>query len=259
VIDASTQSIEAPRSGQFVVRIIDDNGCRSQSDPILVQIAAVSCTLSLPDLLARPGDHVSIPIILAEADRLTESGAARVNFQIVFDKTVLYPSTGRFVDSAGVRKVALSGSVVSTGEPVATLEGLALWGAVEETPLRLENVQWDTDDVLVKVSPGRLRLDLCREGGVRLYHTSGQTTILGSKPNPFNAVTVIDYELGEEGPMELVVHDALGRRVAVLVSGEGQPGVYRAVFNASSFASGIFFVVLRSGTVVAQHQLILVK
>ncbi|MDT8324108.1 MAG: hypothetical protein RRA94_08360, partial [Bacteroidota bacterium] len=140
---AVTQTIRAPRAGTYIVRIIDEHGCRAESDPVVIQLAPAACTLALPDLLARPGDHVSIPIVLESEERLDLAGAGTVSFDLVFARSVLHPLSGTFTDSEGQRRLRVAGVRVPSGEAVATVEALALLGSVEETSLMLENVEWD--------------------------------------------------------------------------------------------------------------------
>ena len=256
---AVMQTIRAPRPGTYIVRIIDENGCRAESDPVVIQLAPAACTLSLPDLLARPGDHVSIPIILESEERLDLAGAATVTFDLVFAQSVLYPLTGVFTENEGLRRLRVSGVRVPSGEAVATVEALALLGPVEETALMLENVEWDAGDVAVTVRPGRLRLDVCREGGARLFLDAGRTQFLAIRPNPFNAICLIEYELGESGPMQLSIYDLLGRRVETLVDGDGRTGKHSIAFDATHLPSGSYIVVLRTPTLVITHGLVLMK
>ncbi|MFU8845020.1 MAG: S8 family serine peptidase, partial [Bacteroidales bacterium] len=51
-------------------------------------------------------------------------------------------------------------------------------------------------------------------------------------PNPFNPSTTIRYDLPERADVRLEVFDMLGRRVAVLVSGQVQAGRHSTVFDA---------------------------
>jgi hypothetical protein len=61
-------------------------------------------------------------------------------------------------------------------------------------------------------------------------------------PNPFNPTTTLDYQLVSDGYVTIQVLDVLGREIAELVSALRAPGRYSAKWNASSFASGIYFV-----------------
>lgn len=60
-------------------------------------------------------------------------------------------------------------------------------------------------------------------------------------PNPFNPTTRIDYALKATGNVSLIVYDVLGREVATLANGVQAAGQHSVTFNASSFASGVYF------------------
>ncbi|MBE0642902.1 MAG: hypothetical protein IH600_02375 [Bacteroidetes bacterium] len=256
---AVTRSVTVPRSGRYTVYVTDTNGCMAESEPVDVTLVGASCTLALPDLLVRPGDRFSIPILLAEEEGLRRAGADSVRFTLLFDRTVLLPESMPFVDSIRFRKVSVQATRVEAGQVLARVDVLALWGATNETPLTLSEVRWTGTAVDVTQRAGRVRLELCQEGGTRLYQAGGRTQFLGSRPNPFNASTIIEYEVGEAGVMELSVHDVLGRRVAVLAHGEMQPGVYQAIFTADALPSGSYVSILRSETITVFHWLVLVK
>jgi sugar lactone lactonase YvrE len=59
-------------------------------------------------------------------------------------------------------------------------------------------------------------------------------------PNPFNPSTQIEYDLPKAGEVSLVVYDMLGREVATLASGYHEAGVYRARWDATGNASGVY-------------------
>ena len=61
-------------------------------------------------------------------------------------------------------------------------------------------------------------------------------------PNPFTDQTAIRYELPEAMFVRMVVYDALGREVAVLVDGEHLAGSYEAVFDGTGLAPGTYIV-----------------
>ena len=78
-------------------------------------------------------------------------------------------------------------------------------------------------------------------------------------PNPFNPVTTIKYDIIKAQDVKLVVYDMLGREVAILVNEQQQPGSYEVSWDASNFASGIYFYSLTSGNFMATKKLILLK
>lgn len=78
-------------------------------------------------------------------------------------------------------------------------------------------------------------------------------------PNPFNAQTTIDFTLSDKGPVRLAIYNLLGQEVAVLVYGYQEIGDHRAIWDASSFPSGIYFARLESGEQIKTTKMILLK
>jgi hypothetical protein len=61
-------------------------------------------------------------------------------------------------------------------------------------------------------------------------------------PNPFNPSTSIEFTIPTDGRAVLKVYDMIGREVATLVDQDMKAGVYQqVVFDASTFASGVYF------------------
>ncbi len=78
-------------------------------------------------------------------------------------------------------------------------------------------------------------------------------------PNPFNPSTVISYELPVKGHVTLKVYDIIGNEIETLVNQEESAGIYRVRFNASQFASGIYFYKLQTNNYVQTRKLDLIK
>jgi hypothetical protein len=78
-------------------------------------------------------------------------------------------------------------------------------------------------------------------------------------PNPFNPVTAIKFDIPFETQVKLLVYDALGREVAVLVNGKLEPGSHSVTLNAGQFASGIYFYKLESEEFTEIKKMVLVK
>jgi uncharacterized delta-60 repeat protein len=60
-------------------------------------------------------------------------------------------------------------------------------------------------------------------------------------PNPFNSSTTIRYGLRHSSKVELHIYSLLGQRIATLVDEEKQAGHYQVLWDASQYASGIYF------------------
>lgn len=83
--------------------------------------------------------------------------------------------------------------------------------------------------------------------------------ILSAYPNPFNASTVISFEMQEAGFINLVIYDIQGRKVQALVNGQLTPGQHQAVWNAEELASGVYFAKLTAGSTTNLQKLLLIK
>ena len=66
-------------------------------------------------------------------------------------------------------------------------------------------------------------------------------------PNPFNAATVVGYQLPEAATVRLAVYDLLGREVVVLVNGPVAAGSHTAWFQAGGLASGTYVLRMEAG------------
>lgn len=65
-------------------------------------------------------------------------------------------------------------------------------------------------------------------------------------PNPFNGQTTVTYELPTAGHVDVQVSDLLGRRIQVLQS-EFQPaGIHTLHWDATTVASGTYFIILNA-------------
>ncbi len=60
-------------------------------------------------------------------------------------------------------------------------------------------------------------------------------------PNPFSNFTNIKFEIAEEAPVKIIVYNATGVKVAVLMNEIKQPGVYQVQWNAESAAPGHYY------------------
>jgi hypothetical protein len=66
-------------------------------------------------------------------------------------------------------------------------------------------------------------------------------TLFQNYPNPFNPVTTITYELPINSHVELSIYNLLGQKVATLISGQQAVGRYTINWDATGFASGVYY------------------
>lgn len=83
--------------------------------------------------------------------------------------------------------------------------------------------------------------------------------LFSNYPNPFNATTVIKYQIPSQTNVTLKIYDVLGREVATLVEEQKQAGRYEVGFTENYLTSGIYFYTLRAGNYTQTKKMILLK
>ena len=83
--------------------------------------------------------------------------------------------------------------------------------------------------------------------------------LIQNYPNPFNPETVIRYSIPKAEEVSLVVYNLIGEEVAHLINEQKPAGNYTVEWNASDFASGIYFYRLQAGDFVQTRKMVLLK
>lgn len=84
--------------------------------------------------------------------------------------------------------------------------------------------------------------------------------VLGeSYPNPFNASTVVSYQLPVASGVRLIVYDLIGRRVATLANENKAAGKHSVQFDGSAVASGVYLCRMEAGSFVDVKKLVVLK
>lgn len=78
-------------------------------------------------------------------------------------------------------------------------------------------------------------------------------------PNPFNPVTNLNFELPKSSGVKLVIYNALGEEIVVLVNEYLEIGRYSIEWNASDYPSGVYFYKLISNKFTGVKKMILIK
>lgn len=82
---------------------------------------------------------------------------------------------------------------------------------------------------------------------------------LSVHPNPFNAETVLRYNLPHPGPVRLSAFDLRGRRIPILEAAAHNAGSNSVRWVADNLASGVYFVVLESSGRTVSRMVLLLK
>ncbi len=89
--------------------------------------------------------------------------------------------------------------------------------------------------------------------------TPVQYSLSQNYPNPFNPTTIISYTLPRDGRVTIRIYDALGREIQTLFDGYKTSGNQSVSFDASKFASGVYYYRLISGEYALTKKMLLMK
>ena len=78
-------------------------------------------------------------------------------------------------------------------------------------------------------------------------------------PNPFNPTTTIQYSIPNAEHVTIKVYDILSNEVATLEENEVTKGQHKVDWNASKFASGVYYYRLKAGDNILIKKLVLLK
>jgi len=78
-------------------------------------------------------------------------------------------------------------------------------------------------------------------------------------PNPFNPVTDIRFSLPEACNVRLEIFNIIGQRIETMINDRLEAGHHSCSWDASNYASGIYFTRLRAGKFIDTKKMILLK
>jgi endonuclease/exonuclease/phosphatase family metal-dependent hydrolase len=78
-------------------------------------------------------------------------------------------------------------------------------------------------------------------------------------PNPFNSRTVINYELPITNFVELTIFNLRGQKVLTLISEKQKVGNHQVEWDASGFASGVYYYHLKAGEFQGVKKMVLIQ
>lgn len=88
---------------------------------------------------------------------------------------------------------------------------------------------------------------------LRDYHLSQ------NYPNPFNPATTIQFNLPSADNVKLDIYNSAGQKIHSLLNNEFQAGAHSVSWNASGFASGVYYYTIQTGQFRHIRKMILLK
>ncbi|TKJ42560.1 hypothetical protein CEE37_02405 [candidate division LCP-89 bacterium B3_LCP] len=102
-----------------------------------------------------------------------------------------------------------------------------------------------------------------KEGNSSVVTTSDGAAIemfeLNVYPNPFNATTVLSYQLHVASMVNLAIYDIYGRKVAELINSQRGAGVHQVTFDSDMLSSGVYVARLTTNQTQQTTKFVLLK
>ncbi|MGH1363320.1 MAG: FlgD immunoglobulin-like domain containing protein [Calditrichia bacterium] len=138
-----------------------------------------------------------------------------------------------------------------------------------------QSVTMDGTDLTVKLLITDTSTDNCAQHEFQVQYnpkaknsitnnTSLSTSIIGNYPNPFNPSTTIRFALAERSDISLIIYNALGQKVNILVEESVEAGEYSISWNGTDdsgqrVASGIYFLRLEAGNIIQTRKMLMIE
>ena len=83
-------------------------------------------------------------------------------------------------------------------------------------------------------------------------------------PNPFNPVTTLRYDLPENGHVNIIIYNMLGRHVKTLINQTQNAGYRSVIWNATNdygkpVSAGIYLYQIQTGEYISTKKMVLLK
>ena len=261
--DYSVSAYDAALILQYVVGIIDHFPVDEMQSP--TDAPARNYTIRLPELAAKAGTTVQIPIVIDDA-----TGLMSGSISIKFDRNVLRAVNvaayevldGAYWQSntnlAGEVRIAFAAvQLVKTSGRVVVVE----FEVLANTEGQVSPLIFDTVDIT-----GSLNITKYN-GSVTVL--PNHTVLLPNYPNPFNPETWIPFKLARNAPVTINIYNTEGQLIRTITLGNKNAGVYVTKDKAAywdgkdSFgdrvASGVYYYTLQAGEFRATRKMLIVK
>jgi len=117
-----------------------------------------------------------------------------------------------------------------------------------------------------KGTPGVVSMTIRTQGSVALdditfsiEQESAPASSLTAYPNPFNPSTTIRFSIEEQGYVQLMVYDVLGREVRRLVDSVQDSGSHEVTFSSGDLPSGTYLYRLETPDGALTQRMLLLK
>ncbi|MCB2203901.1 choice-of-anchor D domain-containing protein [bacterium] len=221
-----------------------------------------------PQLSARPGDIVEIPVFVTE-DLVCEIENGTLSFDLNFDGISLNPDhvsagqgSAEFARTgANSLTVTVSASRFTAG-PLVRISMEVLVGRTSSTEWSISNAALEPDIAQITADDGTSGTITIRpRNGVTTLADLGITSLTPPRPNVLDGKTgretQIQVSVDRDSYVEIKLYNLLGVETDVIHRGMLKSGAYSFRYQADRMRPGVYFVVMTTGTFRSAQKLII--
>jgi len=223
--------------------------------------ASVTADIQIGDVEQTGEETWQIPIDMQFLDEVYSG-----SFKLVFNKDNLQFESASIVNTTSNIISEASNSDEGANFAFASGESLHNWGLKIKllfkglTPNIPSPSQIGIENLIFDDNPGIIS---------SIDHNPGseiptEWSLVQNRPNPFNAETVINYQVPEAAHVKIEIFNLLGQRLKILVDQVYNPGTYNVIWNGkdgmgSAVGSGIYVYRMRTKTFTSIKKMVLVQ
>jgi hypothetical protein len=252
------EKASTPASGTIAPEIIPLEPALDQEFFMRIKVAAASSLFGLSFELLYDQPQL-LQVLAVESDSLFGN-------DVVFYSNV-DAANGKI--AVGISRKAGQASVNRAGSVVRVKAKIAATATVgTKINFSLQNVTAnDAKGAAMSLSPQAASLTISNITGI---DSDGETSapasyrLLQNHPNPFNAGTLIKYEIPQAGPVSVKIYNLAGQETLELVNAVQQPGRYQINWNGrdshgKTLPSGVYICRIQAGSFVQAQRMIMVR
>lgn len=269
--------IYTPTPGQpnMAMLVATEPICRSEATVVMMvdytqPQLALSCVEgggTAPQVTARPGDMVEIPVFLLD-ELPCEVEGTKLSFELQFDRQAMTPDRVISVQGAATFTRPSPDKLLVTVEASRYNSGELVRIVMEVLVGRTATTEWTVAAAAMTPPVALVATDDACTGTVNVRPRNGVTTLadLGitalnpPRPNVLDGKsgrsTQVTFSIKSESVVDLKVYDMLGVEADVLHSGMLKRGTHSVMYATDRLRPGIYFIVMTTGTTRFTQKLI---
>jgi VWFA-related protein len=248
----------------------DQQGFRLPYDPATFSYVTLEMAT---DHIVESGKTIAVPLVLSTVS--ANRPPRNMQFTLVYDRALLALDSARADSLTAGYTITLDPRIDGTGVLLQGATPLTRPGTVatlyftaaETEQTRIAQVAVSPPDVnqtctQATSSDGVITVSGFCQRALRPGAGTGpaaRTVLRPNAPNPFNPSTRLTYTLAERGPVRIVLYDAIGREMKVLLDEVRGAGDYALLLDGSGLANGLYYVTLLAGGENHVQRIMLVK